>query len=329
MRSQFSDLLMRIKPYLFWIAISLPIFVLGIFVSLEYKNHINYITLSPPYEVQIASQVVGAGVSIFLTYGLVILYRQQAQLQSNQENLMKNEHKPKVELVNASLSEESPGGIMLKLSNSGKGTATNLKARVDIDVDSDIDVVLKPKWQDLTRYSEHDDKQELDTERIFYSSGQYLSPEEGEIRFLYSGDIDARQSNGGSKTVDNTSFSIIHHYFARVNNDELKEDSWEEAELIQDSIDFDRLRVKYSICYNDIDGEEYQRTIMDYLVPVIHGESKATLLEIGMPYEKYLERKEQEIFQRADYDPLEDQVQYHYDVDEATEILPTLEDDSD
>ena len=322
----------KIRPFLFWIAISAPILVVTLFGYFEYSGRINYINPDPPYEMLTAAQLIGASFSIFLTYGLVILYRQQAQLQSNQEDLMKNEHKPKVELVNASTPENYKGDLRVKLSNSGKGTATNLKARIDIDVKSDIDVKLMPKWQKLTRDLDHNQSNSsTDKERIFYSSGEYLSPEEGEIIFRYPNDIDARQLNGGKKTVDNASSSTIHYYYARVNNDELDlspPGGSDARDVVHNSIDFDRIRLKCLISYNDIDGEAYQREIIDYLIPVIHGENKEVLFELGMPYEEFTKRQQQEIFQRVNYDPLESKVKYHFDVDTATEILPSEEDNS-
>lgn len=316
----------RLRNFLFWSALLSPVLVVSIFSYMEYTGQINYVEPGPPYQLSTAAQFVGAAGSIFLTYGLVILYRQQTQVQSSQEELMKNEHIPKVELVNVSLFEDKAGAFVLNLSNSGKGTATNLKLRLEIDVNTEIDANLIPKWQKLTRDSDHHQSGvDSDKEQIVHSSGEYLSPEEGEVNFRCLDRIDGRESDGGRKTIDNASFSGIHYYFARVNNDSLPlvPDESITRDQIHDSIDFDRFRLKCTIYYEDIDGEEYQRTIFDYLIPVIHGEDKFVYFEIGMPYEEYLEQQQMEIYQRTDSDPLEMQVEAHYDVDHASEILPS------
>lgn len=314
--ADFHDTLRNMKKlvkYLLWVLIVVSI--VGVIASTisELIGISNYITGKAPYTVSNAIEGIGIVSSLALSAALVALYDKQANIQSNQTDILENEHEPKIEVVSARFptdSEDYQTGIVFEMANSGKGTAVNIRAQTDVVIDSNISVNIIPKEEEISReadgISAHNDG--------FYTGGNYLSPQENQTEFGYADKIDARETGEGTKTVDNTRPHLLYYMFARVKDDSLpllKTDSEEDYKKVKEALDFDRMRLKYTIFYEDIDGNEYSEASIDYLVPIMHNTSPSKIMEIGMEYSTYKERKMMPVYQRSGNDPLEEQMKYY------------------
>jgi len=115
-------------------AILLLILLAGAAIA-EWLGAINIIQSSetPPYQIDTASQLIGAIGSILLTIGLVVLYdkqasvaKQQASIQENQEELMQADYEPKLK---ASLGFKEVQTLQFEIHNSGKAAAHDVQLR--------------------------------------------------------------------------------------------------------------------------------------------------------------------------------------------------------
>lgn len=280
------------------------LFVLSILslivIALEISGIFNYITNNPPYKITEFSNLIGAVGSLLLSALLVILYNKQTTIQASQEQLMESEHRPKIVLDKSRLTDnpEVTSGasrMIFTLSNSGKGSANNIKIRIVPIIDSDLGLDLPPTTRKVRRDPDQDDEP-------FFVKGDHLKSQEEEVDFWFSPMFD--WSIKWSENRGTTGADLFPREIARVIiHEETEEEEYEELagagiysiewETVEEKIDFDRIRFKYIVEYEDTNGNESSEVILDWIIPTLDFQNPSPLFDRGMEYERYVEENEQ------------------------------------
>lgn len=126
---RFQDAYEMVRERLIPILASIPLFALGVFLSLEYFSVIDYLRIEFPLNSSEFGQVSGAIISIFLSYALVILYWQQKRVQENQQELLEQQHEPHLNGEVATLHIVS---AQFRIRNTGSAPAYKVEANWEI-----------------------------------------------------------------------------------------------------------------------------------------------------------------------------------------------------
>lgn len=66
-------------------------------------------------------------------------------------------------------------------------------------------------------------------------------------------------------------------------------------DFAEDVLDFDRIRIKFTLSYQDLQGENYEDEIVDFVLPLRHDVSEEILYKAAMKYEEYTKVADEEL----------------------------------
>lgn len=262
----------------------LNLIIITLWMGLEYYSVVNFININFPIRISSFAEIVGALVSLGLTFALVILYDRQAGIQFDQKRLMENqesimaeqaelseaqveltelEHEPRLNVRGIFLSDDDRNFEII-VSNHGKGVAKN----VTVDITPDLDYPNPPEEDFNQQVTSSSPWRSIKRQDGVRSEGCYISSGEQDLHLGILSSLYI--SNHKSFDGDDHSPAVFE-FAAKMLSDAGKE----------------YIRLLFSIHYEDINGKEYEEEFADLILPIKGRTSLERAVELGSTREGY------------------------------------------